>query len=73
MSTTTDCVSFDYEEDEPAASAEYTVGYNEKVQALADNLDQMYKFGRVRWLKKARECRPVSQRPLLGFHGPWSA
>ncbi len=45
VSTTTDGITFDYEEQKPLEVVEYTVGYGEKIQVLADNLNQMYKFG----------------------------
>jgi hypothetical protein len=56
--------------DDHAKPPEQHVGYEEKLDALAINLDCMFKGRDVKWLKTARECRPVSERPVMGCHGP---
>jgi hypothetical protein len=71
ISATTDMLTHSLDEPDESMEQEHVVGYDEKLEALAINLDCMFKENNVRWLKTARECRPVELRPRLGCPGPW--
>ena len=71
VTITTDTTSVNYEEQDPSHQAEYVVGYEEKLEALAIHLDRMYNMRIVKWLKTVVDCRPVTSRPPLGCPGPW--
>lgn len=70
--TDTMTLSIDFDDAGPSSEApEQEYGYHEKLEALALNLDCMYKLRRVKWMKTALECRPLHLRPARGCPGPW--
>jgi hypothetical protein len=71
VTTTTDVMSNDYQEQNPAEEPEYVVGYYEKLHHLAMNLECMFNERLVKWLKPAADCRPVHFRQPIGCPGPW--
>jgi len=72
VTITTDTMSAAYGEQDTTHESEVHPDYDEKLLALAVNLDCMFLERRVRWLKKAVDCRPVERRPPLGCPGPWN-
>ncbi len=71
VSTTTDTTCVDYEEQDHGQEAECVVGYDEKLHYVAVYLACMYKERCVKWLKHAKECRPIHTRHPLGCPCPW--
>ena len=73
ISTSTDMMTSSIDDvEDTSGPSEDEVGYGEKVNALAINLDCMFKERDVKWLKTTLECRPVTSRPVMGCQGPWS-
>ncbi len=67
---TTDMLTHSLSDWDESIEQEYVVGYDEKVHALATNLDCMFTEHKVRWLKTTRESRPVELRPRMVCPGP---